>query len=112
MNLDTTQARLLDLIEAYKKADNLAECSGIKEELESLKKHKEEAYKQMNVQRKAGDEKGAEINSEVYDFCCKYEKQLENIIDGYVGLNAGKHFTKDGQHRFRNAYPNNSGIDR
>lgn len=101
MNLEAEKTRLLKLIEGYKQAETIAECTGIKEELETIRKNKAAACKRMNAQKKAGDLRSAELSGKAYDFCCKYEKQLENIIAGYEQLNSNKYFTKDGKHRFR-----------
>lgn len=102
MNLEAEKTRLLKLIDGYKKADSLAECTGIKAELEKIRKSKSAAYKRMTTQKKAGDTRSAELSGKAYDFCCTYEKQLENIIDGYKHQNNERYyFTKDAKNRYR-----------
>ena len=103
MNLEKEKIRLLKVIESYEAAESPDKCAGIKEELAKIRKNKSAAYDRMIAQTKAGSTVSAQNSRKAYDFCCKYEKQLEGIIDGYEHMKSGKgYFTKDGANRYRN----------
>ena len=97
MSLETSKTRLLKLIAGYKKDRDI---EAIQKELEEIKKGKAAAYKQMQEHEKKGEGVSLERSRQAYNYCCKYEKQLEHIIDGYNHRNSGKVFTKDALNRY------------
>lgn len=88
-----------ELIKALCKQKDIAT---IKAELEYIQGRKTAALIRATEQEAAGDRVNARRSRRAYKFCCKYERQLANIIEGYKG-HPGKHYTKNGTQRYIDA---------
>lgn len=81
----------------------IADIEIIQKELEYIKGRKSAALTRITEQEKEGNRLAAKRSRRAFNYCCKYEKQLKNILDGYT-KHKGKHYTKDGTQRFIEAW--------
>lgn len=82
-----------------RKRQKAEDIAVITKELDYFKARRTEALKRSVEQEARGDRATAKRSRKAYNYCDKYVKHLEAILDGYKER-PGKHHTKDARNRY------------
>lgn len=96
----TDREKLLAFIGNMKEETRKAEIKDIQQELAKIRKAKAAAFKRMKAQEQTGDLELAKRSRGAYEYCEKYQRQLEHMLDGRRKKTSNIVFTKDAQRRY------------